>query len=176
MRCRGGGSLTIETNNRVLRPEEAKGRDLPAGEYVRLAIKDTGTGMPPEVQARVFDPFFTTKPIGKGTGLGLSMVYGFVRQSGGDVWVESAMGKGTSVEICLPKYDGDLTQSAVERQAEDQYAGSGEVVLVVEDESMVRMLVVEVLTELGYYALEADNAASGLRILQSAQRVDLAHC
>jgi PAS domain S-box-containing protein len=169
-----GGTLTIETSNKVLNADEAKARDIKPGEYVRLVIADTGAGIPVEIQTRVFDPFFTTKAIGKGTGLGLSMVYGFVRQSDGAVRMESAVGKGTAIEICLPRYDGHLAdEAAVEKRAETRQAGSGEVVLVVEDEGVVRLLVVEVLKELGYYALEAESAASGLRILQSNQRVDL---
>jgi CheY-like chemotaxis protein len=169
-----GGTLLIETSNKVLNAAEAKARDVAPGEYVRLVITDTGEGMPPEVQARIFDPFFTTKPIGKGTGLGLSMVYGFVRQSEGAVWVESTVGKGTSIEICLPRYEGALLDEArVGREGATRRPSSDEVVLVVEDEGIVRLLVVEVLKELGYYALEAENADSALRILQSDQRIDL---
>jgi CheY-like chemotaxis protein len=170
----GGGTLTIETSNQVLDAAAANVRDVRPGEYVRLSITDTGTGMPPEVQARIFDPFFTTKAIGKGTGLGLSMVYGFVRQSEGSIKVESEVGRGTSFEICLPRYGGVLeAESAIEVDGRDKRAGSDEVVLVVEDESIVRLLVVEVLQELGYHALEADSGASALRILQSNQRIDL---
>ncbi len=170
----GGGTLTIETSNKVLDGAEAKVRDVRPGDYVRLLITDTGTGIPPEVQARIFDPFFTTKAIGKGTGLGLSMVYGFVRQSEGSIKVDSEVGRGTSFEICLPRYRGELeAESTIEMDGRDKRAGSDEVVLVVEDESIVRLLVVEVLEELGYHALEADSGASALRILQSNQRIDL---
>ena len=170
----GGGTLTIQTSNQVLDAAEANLRDVRPGEYVRLLITDTGTGMEPEVQARIFDPFFTTKAIGKGTGLGLSMVYGFVRQSEGSIKVESEFGRGTSFEICLPRYGGVLeAELAIEVDGRDRRAGSDEVVLVVEDESIVRLLVVEVLQELGYHALEADCGASALRILQSNQRIDL---
>jgi PAS domain S-box-containing protein len=170
----GGGTLTIETSNQVLDAAEANARDVRPGEYVRLLIADTGTGMEPDVQARIFDPFFTTKAIGKGTGLGLSMVYGFVRQSEGSIKVESEFGRGTSFEICLPRYGGVLeAEATIEVDGRDRRAGSDEVVLVVEDESIVRLLVVEVLQELGYHALEADCGASALRILQSNQRIDL---
>jgi CheY-like chemotaxis protein len=169
-----GGTLTIETSNKVLTRADAKARDVSEGEYVSVLIRDTGTGMPPEVQARVFDPFFTTKPIGKGTGLGLSMVYGFVRQSEGAVWIDSKIGQGTAIEICMPRYRGELVeQESVEKRLEVQGAHDDEVVLVVEDEGIVRLLVVEVLKELGYYALEAENAASALRIMHTNQRIDL---
>jgi PAS domain S-box-containing protein len=169
-----GGTLTIETSNQVLNVAEAKVRDVRPGEYVRLLITDTGVGMSHDVQARIFDPFFTTKAIGKGTGLGLSMVYGFVRQSDGSIKVDSEVGRGTSFEICLPRYRGELEAgSNIEINGRDKRAGSDEVVLVVEDESIVRLLVVEVLQELGYHALEADSGASALRILQSNQRIDL---
>jgi PAS domain S-box-containing protein len=170
----GGGTLTIETSNRVLGVAEARARDVRPGDYVRLLITDTGTGIPPEVQGRIFDPFFTTKPIGKGTGLGLSMAYGFVRQSEGSIKVESEVGRGTSIEVCLPRYHGELeVESAIEMNGQARLVGSDEVVLVVEDESIVRLLVVEVLEELGYRALEAPNGAAALRILQSNQRIDL---
>ncbi|HEY5757465.1 MAG TPA: PAS domain S-box protein [Steroidobacter sp.] len=169
-----GGTLTIETSNQVLDIAEAKARDVRPGEYVRLLISDTGTGMPPEIQARIFDPFFTTKSIGKGTGLGLSMVYGFVRQSEGSIKVDSEVGCGTVIEICLPRYRGELeAESTVDANTPARRAGSDEVVLVVEDEGMVRLLVVEVLQDLGYHALEAQSGASALRILQSNQRIDL---
>jgi PAS domain S-box-containing protein len=170
----GGGTLRLETSNKVLNTVEAKRRDLPPGEYVRFLVRDTGMGMPPDVQARVFDPFFTTKPIGKGTGLGLSMVYGFVKQSDGSVVVESELGKGTTIEICLPRYCGGLESEPIDgSNAPEDRAGVDEVVLVVEDEGIVRLLVVEVLKDLGYYALEAENGAAAIRILQSSQRIDL---
>jgi PAS domain S-box-containing protein len=170
-----GGTLTIETSNFLLDATAAKIRDVRPGEYVRLLVSDTGTGMPPQIQARIFDPFYTTKSIGKGTGLGLSMVYGFVRQSDGSIRVESEVGSGTTIEICLPRYGGELEEASANDEVDerDKRAGSDEVVLVVEDEGMVRLLVVEVLQELGYHALEADSGTSALRILQSSQRIDL---
>ena len=170
-----GGFVVIETSNEVIDAAEAKLRNVKPGEYVRLVVSDTGEGMAPEIQARIFDPFFTTKPIGKGTGLGLSMVYGFVRQSDGSVTVQSEVGKGTAIEIGLPRYYGDLDVDlpiAVGAE-QDERGGSDEVVLVVEDEAVVRLLVVEVLKELGYHALEAENGTSAMRILQSNQRIDL---
>lgn len=168
-----GGTLKFATSNVVLDSTQARWREVKHGEYARLVVTDTGTGMSPEIQARIFEPFFTTKPIGKGTGLGLSMIYGFVRQSEGWVKVDSEIGKGTSIEICLPRYCGDLEAQAEEAAGLEKRAGSDEVVLVVEDEPMVRLLVVEVLKDLGYYALEAESGASAIRILQSSQRIDL---
>ncbi|HYJ18809.1 MAG TPA: ATP-binding protein, partial [Burkholderiales bacterium] len=169
-----GGTLTIATSNILFEPEQAIIRDIKPGEYVRLSISDTGVGMPPEVQVRAFDPFYTTKPIGQGTGLGLSMIYGFIRQSEGSVLIESEIGEGTMIEVCLPRYCGDLPQDAgaVDEDGLHQ-AGQDEVVLVVEDEAVVRLLVVEVLNDLGYRALEAVDGNSALRILQSSQRIDL---
>jgi PAS domain S-box-containing protein len=168
-----GGTLTIETSNIVLDSSQALVRDLKAGEYVCLRVTDTGVGMAPDVQARAFDPFYTTKPIGQGTGLGLSMIYGFVRQSEGSVRIESEVGMGTMIEICLPRFSGDLAQDESIADASERPSGENEVVLVVEDEDVVRLLVVEVLNDLGYLALEADDGAAALRILQSSQRIDL---
>jgi len=170
-----GGALTIATSNTVLDASQALMRDVKAGEYVRLAISDTGIGMPPSVQSRAFDPFYTTKPIGQGTGLGLSMIYGFVRQSEGSVRIESEVGRGALIEICLPRFTGDAGVETSDQNgiSVPRRGKGGEVVLVVEDEDIVRLFVVEVLKDLGYLALEAVDGASGLRILQSAQRIDL---
>jgi PAS domain S-box-containing protein len=168
-----GGQLTIATQNHLLDESEAKALELPQGAYVSLSVADTGSGMPPDVIARAFDPFFTTKPIGEGTGLGLSMVYGFVRQSGGQARIDSAPGQGTRVSLYLPRYDG--TEKSAEPPVARQEAGrgDGETVLVVDDEPAVRMLIHEVLLDLGYNVLEAENGASGLHILSSCCRVDL---
>jgi PAS domain S-box-containing protein len=168
-----GGSLTIETANRLLDADQARAMDLQAGPYVSLSVSDTGGGMTADVMARAFDPFFTTKPIGAGTGLGLSMVYGFVRQSGGQARIYSEAGQGTTVSLYLPRYAGeqDLPEMAAARPAEQR--GDGETVLVVDDEPTVRMLVNEVLEELGYDALEAEDAVAGLKVLESRRRVDL---
>jgi PAS domain S-box-containing protein len=168
-----GGTLMIDTTNKALDAKEARQRDVSAGEYVRLRVMDTGVGMPPSVKERAFDPFYTTKPIGKGTGLGLSMIYGFVRQSDGSVTIDSELGKGTTVEICLPRYRGDVLDAPVEESSGDQRAEANEVVLVVEDEPLVRLLIVETLNDLGYKALETADSAAALRILQSSQRIDL---
>jgi signal transduction histidine kinase len=157
-----GGRLTIETANRWLDDPIAQRRDLRPGQYVSLSVTDTGTGMAPEVATRIFDPFFTTKPAGKGTGLGLSMVHGFMRQSGGEVRVYSEVGEGTTMCLYLPRYYGsDDEGEAADEEPTVRHMGSGQTVLVVDDEPSVRMLVVEVLEELGYLPIEAgDGPAS----------------
>ncbi len=137
-------------------------------------MTDTGTGMPPEVVARAFEPFFTTKPLGQGTGLGLSMVYGFARQSGGRTTIRSEPGRGTDVCLLLPRHEGAAeAPEGVRAPRAVPRAGQGETVLVVDDEPVVRMLIAEVLEELGYAAIEAADGASGLRVLQSDARIDL---
>ena len=168
-----GGSVTIETGNCVLGEAEARALELAAGAYVLLSVTDTGLGMTEDVIALAFDPFFTTKPIGEGTGLGLSMVYGFVRQSGGQARIYSEPGCGTKVCLYLPRYLGADMGGEAAADAPGVQRGAGETVLVVDDEPSVRMLVREVLEELGYDALEAEDGASGLRILESGRRVDL---
>ncbi len=169
-----GGRLTIETGNRWLDARAAKERDLPPGQYVSVCVSDTGAGMTPEVIAKAFDPFFTTKPLGQGTGLGLSMIYGFVRQSDGQVRIYSEPGQGALVCLYLPRHLGEAEEPETPAElAEVSRAGAGETVLVVDDEPTVRMLVAEVLEELGYSALEAADGASGLKLLQSDVRVDL---
>jgi CheY-like chemotaxis protein len=147
--------------------------ELAPGDYVHLRVSDTGVGMPPDVRARAFDPFYTTKPTGQGTGLGLSMIYGYIRQSDGSVRIESEVGQGTSIEILLPRYTGDAEAPVVAEETAAAASGADEVVLVVEDEAVVRLLIVELLNDLGYLALEAHDGPSALRILQSAQRIDL---
>jgi CheY-like chemotaxis protein len=169
-----GGRLTIASANESLDEPAARKRDLPPGQYVALSVTDTGTGMPPEILARAFDPFFTTKPIGQGTGLGLSMIYGFVRQSGGQARINSAVGRGTAVRLYFPRHDEEVAlddESAPAIAPAD--AGAGEVVLIIDDEPSIRMLIAEVLEETGYAAIEAPDGPSGLRLLQSAKRIDL---
>lgn len=169
-----GGTVRIITRNVELNETDSLKYDLPAGKYVSIKVDDNGVGMPADVKSRAFDPFFTTKPIGQGTGLGLSMIYGFVRQSDGSVRIESEPGKGTTIEICLPQFDGvEPREAANAIQAEHYQADHGEIVLVVEDDAVVRLLVVETLQDLGYRALEAADGQAGLRILQTGQRVDL---
>jgi CheY-like chemotaxis protein len=129
--------------------------------------------MTPEVIARAFDPFFTTKPLGEGTGLGLSMIYGFVRQSGGQVRIYSELGKGTTMCLYLPRYAGPDGEAEDVAQEAAVGPGEGETVLVIDDEPTVRSLVVEVLEENGYTAIEAADGPGGLRILQSDTRIDL---
>jgi PAS domain S-box-containing protein len=169
-----GGRLTIQTSNLVMDEAEARTRDVPPGEYLALCVIDTGTGMTPEVIARAFDPFFTTKPLGQGTGLGLSMIYGFVRQSGGQVRIDSAPGEGTTMCVYLPRHlEGEQASEAASAAPPAARTGRGETVLVVDDEPTVRMLVSEILQTLGYTAIEAADAPSGLKHLQSSARIDM---
>ena len=171
-----GGKLTIETCNAYLDTVyAAKQRDVRPGQYVCICVSDTGEGMSKETIDKAFEPFFTTKPIGQGTGLGLSMIYGFTRQSEGYARIYSELGEGTTIKLYLPRYYGEA--EAVEDQhgelTDAHRAEAGEVVLVVEDETAVRDLVVDVLEELGYRALEAADGPAGLKLLQSSARVDL---
>ncbi len=168
-----GGSLTIATANQTLTAPQAKALDLAAGPHVRLSVSDTGGGMTAEVIARAFEPFFTTKPIGEGTGLGLSMVYGFARQSGGQARIYSEPGAGTEVSLFLPRHFGADDPAAPPPPAPTAARGDGETVLVVDDEPTVRLLIKDVLEELGYASLEAEDGPAGLKILQSGQRLDL---
>jgi PAS domain S-box-containing protein len=169
-----GGRITIETANKWIDESGAKMHDLPCGQYLSLCVTDTGTGMGPEVIARVFEPFFTTKPTGEGTGLGLSMIYGFAQQSGGQVRIYSEVGTGSTVCIYLPRHYGEAesTDAVFEAQTLPR-SGDGETVLVVDDEPSVRMLVTDILEDLGYIAIEASDSAAGLRVLQSNVRIDL---
>jgi PAS domain S-box-containing protein len=169
-----GGKLTIETSNRWIDERAGRKHDLPVGQYVSVCVTDTGTGMTPDVIAKAFDPFFTTKPLGEGTGLGLSMVYGFARQSGGQVRIYSEVGQGTTMCVYLPRYDDDA-----DVEEEPAYTTSaaptaeGEVVLVIDDEPTIRMLIAEVLGELGYAVIEAPDGPAGLKVLESNARIDL---
>ena len=174
-----GGHLLIETANSVfpdwrgISQGEPPGK-VPAGEYMGFFVTDTGVGMSPDVIARAFDPFFTTKPTGQGTGLGLSMIYGFVQQSGGYVLLSSEEGRGTMVSIYLPRHFGTATgRDGINAAAEPTYAEAGAVVLLVEDELALRMVIVEMLSDLGYTVLEAGNSQSGLQIVESSARIDL---
>ncbi|WP_353205499.1 PAS domain-containing protein, partial [Sphingomonas sp.] len=168
-----GGSVTIATGEEWLDEAGAAERDLPPGPYLTLCVIDTGTGMSADVIERAFDPFFTTKPMGQGTGLGLSMIYGFVRQSGGQIQIRSTPGEGTTMCLLLPRHDGAVADAAEGTATTLVAAGAGETVLVVDDEPGVRMLVTEVLSELGYTALEAETGAEALELLAAAPRVDL---
>ncbi|HCL16411.1 MAG TPA: hybrid sensor histidine kinase/response regulator, partial [Pseudomonas sp.] len=159
-----GGRITIETANQWLDAEAALANDLPAGEYLSLTVTDTGTGMAPGVIAKAFDPFFTTKPIGEGTGLGLSMIYGFAKQSGGQVRISSELGKGTSMCIHLPRYHGEAGAStAAPAQSAAALTGSCGTILIVDDEPTVRLLLTDVLGDLGYTLIEAADSLTGLK-------------
>jgi PAS domain S-box-containing protein len=169
-----GGKLTIETANKWLDERAARKQDLPVGQYVSVCVTDTGTGMTPEVIAKAFDPFFTTKPLGEGTGLGLSMIYGFARQSGGQVRVYSEVGQGTTMCLYLPRHDAEaMPENDEPIVAPSETLSDGEVVLVIDDEPTIRMLVAEVLAESGYAVIEAQDGPAGLRILESNARIDL---
>ena len=170
-----GGQLTIETRNVTIDAASvARDRLFPSGEYVTIAVIDSGHGMPPGVAARAFEPFFTTKPIGQGTGLGLSMIYGFAQQSGGFAEIDSAEGRGATVRLCLPRSDETLNDRALSEPSQLITSSSKrETILVVEDESNVRTLVVEALQDIGYETIEAIDASQGLKHLQSDAKIDL---
>jgi len=168
----GQGSLTIEVGNAVLDSDYVRTHeDVVRGEYVLIAVTDTGAGMTAEVLAKAFEPFFTTKPEGRGTGLGLSMVYGFVRQSGGHIKIDSKVGEGTTIRLYLPR----------SLQSEEQLVdidsmpvvGGNEMVLVAEDDEAVRETVVALLNDLGYRVLKAKDAQSALSIIESGMPIDL---
>lgn len=169
-----GGRLTIETGNALVDDVVARDYGVPAGQYVLLAVSDTGVGMNADVMTQAFDPFFTTKEVGKGTGLGLSQVFGFVRQSGGQVKLYSEMGVGTTVKIYLPRHFGPEEESTVAQVDASTLTGTtAEIVLVVEDEERVRNYSVEALRELGYTVLTAPTPAAALQILESGAIVSL---
>jgi CheY-like chemotaxis protein len=169
-----GGTLTIETANASLEEIEREGHDdIEPGDYMVISVHDTGTGMTRETLAKVFDPFFTTKPIGQGTGLGLSMIYGFVKQSRGHVRIESAVASGTTVKLYLPRHRGVPSQESLPAARKPAPHGSGETVLLVEDDSSVRLLITEVLRELGYASLSAADGHAALPVLASNARIDL---
>jgi PAS domain S-box-containing protein len=170
-----GGKLIIETANAHLDSAYvAREQDIRPGQYVCVAVTDTGTGMSAETIARAFEPFFTTKPIGQGTGLGLSMIYGFARQSEGYAKIYSELGQGSTFRLYLPRHQAEMEVDHGLPDATDaRVAAAGEVVLVVEDEPIVRGLIVDVLSELGYSALEAADGLKGLEILRSSRDIDL---
>ncbi|MFS2049582.1 PAS domain-containing protein [Variovorax sp. Varisp41] len=170
-----GGRLTIETQNAHLDGHYATTHlGVPSGQYVMIAVTDTGMGMSEEVIAKAFDPFFTTKGVGKGTGLGLSQVYGFVKQTGGHVKIYSEVGHGTTVKVYLPRFAGAGGDDPDAERADEVPLGEmQEVVLVVEDEPAVRQFSVDALTELGYRVLEADGAAAALRQLEAHPEIAL---
>jgi CheY-like chemotaxis protein len=170
-----GGKLTIEISNAYL--DEAYARrqpDVTPGQYVSIAVTDTGTGMSPEVKAKAFDPFFTTKPTDQGTGLGLSQVYGFVKQSGGHVAIYSELGQGTTVKIYLPRAQGNAGPDAGTAEASDPAlaaSGDGRTILVVEDDAMVRRVSVDILEDAGYHVLSSSSADRALALLRSNEDI-----
>jgi PAS domain S-box-containing protein len=167
-----GGKLTIETSNTHLDARYTQEHaDVEEGDYVVICVSDTGTGMAASTIGKVFEPFFTTKPVGEGTGLGLSMIYGFAKQSGGHIRIYSELGQGTTIKLYLPRFHGEV-DAAVAGQREVPL-GAGETVMVVEDDASVRLIVLEVLEELGYDAIEAVDARTAIPILESDRRIDL---
>jgi len=164
----GSGTLTI----RALNVDAGDAPpEVPAGDHVMIEIADTGRGMPPEVLQRAFEPFFTTKPVGQGTGLGLSMAYGFVKQSGGEIVMDSEVGKGTSVRIYLPRSKTEAV--AAEPVAHQPLCGGLETILVVEDEADVRNATCAILSALGYEVLEASDAAGAVALIETGRHIDL---
>jgi PAS domain S-box-containing protein len=167
-----GGHLVIETLNTHLDERYVHEHpELDPGDYVALGVSDTGTGMDAATVEKVFEPFFTTKPVGQGTGLGLSMIYGFVRQSGGHVRLDSELGAGTTVTLYVPRFRGEVDRGPEQETRAPR--GAGETVLIVEDDLSVRMIILEVLEALGYTAIEAIDARTAIPILQSDRRIDL---
>ena len=170
-----GGRMTIETANVTIdTAAAASSPGLRPGQYICISVADTGIGMAPDVLARAYEPFFTTKPIGQGTGLGLSMIYGFAKQSDGYTRIESQVGVGTTVRIYLPRYQGDASAREETESGTGRYrALRSRTVLIVEDETVVRDLVNEVLRDLGYHTIEAADGKAGLEALQSDVAIDL---
>ncbi len=172
---RGNGVLTISANNVTLAQTQRQGRDQPApGDYLVFSVTDTGVGMPPEVVEHVFEPFFTTKPDGHGTGLGLSMVFGFVKQSGGHIAIDSAVGRGTTVQLYFPRCAESVPDDAAELpDTVVTPMGGRETILVVEDDTDVRLTAVDMLTQLGYRVLTAANGEAALELMDSGTPIDL---
>ncbi|MCM8729556.1 PAS domain-containing protein [Hephaestia sp. GCM10023244] len=169
-----GGKLTIRSVCAHFEGKAAADRGVEPGDYLALSVADTGTGMAPDVLERAFEPFFTTKPKGAGTGLGLSMIYGFVRQSRGQLKIESTPGEGTTIWLYLPRHDGPLVDVAPDVATRPlPAAGAGETVLLVDDDPIVRLFVGELLGELGYGAIEASDGAAAVELLRSDVRIDL---
>jgi PAS domain S-box-containing protein len=168
----GVGTLTIEVANTVIDPTlAARDPDLSPGQYVVLSVTDTGVGMPQEVIARAFEPFYSTKPMGKGSGLGLSMVYGFVKQSGGHVKIDSQQGEGTTIRMYLPRSTAE--EDVISEQDMGPISGGTETILVAEDDDEVRATVVETLQQLGYTVLKARDAQSAMTVIDSGISIDV---
>ena len=169
----GGGKLTIETGNVYVDDDYGREAEIASGQYIQIAVTDTGTGMSPEVLAKAFDPFFTTKPTGKGTGLGLSQVFGFARQSGGHVRVYSEPGHGTTFKLYLPRFWGEELPVVRRAPGPVRQGRPTEIILVVEDEDRVRNNSVESLRELGYTVLHAASGSEALEMIEAGQDVTL---
>ncbi len=168
-----GGTLSITTSREILQRKERFGQEeIEAGDYVVVCVSDTGVGMSAETLKKVFEPFFTTKPLGQGTGLGLSMIYGFAKQSRGHVRIESTEGEGTVFRLYLPRYQGSI-EAPANLPAREPAAGAGEAVLVIEDDSAVRLIISDVLRDLGYACIEASDGQSALPMLTSNTPLDL---
>jgi PAS domain S-box-containing protein len=167
----GRGQLTIDVRNASFEGEAARRADLSAGEYVAVSVSDTGCGMSPDTIERVFDPFFTTKGEGFGTGLGLSMVQGFVHQSGGDISIESDLGRGATVRICLPR--SRRPESAPAELDPGRVAGGTETILLVEDDERVRVTTADMLAGLGYAVIEAHDGDSAMVLIESGVHFDV---
>ncbi len=169
----GSGTLSVATTRETLESKTRVGQeDIEPGDYIVISVGDTGAGMSAETLAKVFEPFFTTKPIGQGTGLGLSMIYGFAKQSRGHVRIDSVEGQGTTVKLYLPRYLGAIVEAAIvpERVAA---TGAGENVLLIEDDSGVRLIISNVLRDLGYSCIEAAHGDAALPMLTSNTPLDL---
>ena len=168
-----GGALTVETANMILQDPPARPEEPTPGEYVMMSVSDTGPGMPPEVLAKAFEPFFTTKEVGKGSGLGLAQVYGFAKQSGGGVRIETQVGEGTSVKVYLPRALGPVMAEAEPEAAQPQAVATGRTVLVLDDDSAVRDVTAAMLEELGYVVIQAGSGNAALDILRTSHSIDL---
>jgi PAS domain S-box-containing protein len=169
-----GGKLVLDTANKTLLGIEATELDLTPGRYITVCVTDDGVGMASGVVARAFEPFFTTKPLGSGTGLGLSMAYGFVRQTGGQIRIDSEVGKGTTICIYLPVYEGELQEDRFSTNVESGGRLCGEqAVLVVDDAPTVRMMVCDLLSGAGYSVLEAVDGPSAMKVINSDAKIDL---
>jgi nitrogen-specific signal transduction histidine kinase/ActR/RegA family two-component response regulator len=166
-----GGDLVIQTATEIL--ERSQLTDIPPGDYTMITVADSGVGMDREVLAKAFDPFFTTKPVGRGTGLGLSMIYGFVKQSNGQITIDSVPREGTTVKLYLPRQHGAVPENVDHLRQVKPTEGAGETVLVVEDDPSIRLLITEVLDELGYASLQAADSNAALALLDSNTRLNL---
>jgi two-component system cell cycle sensor histidine kinase/response regulator CckA len=170
-----GGTVTIKTVNQAVAASSALGTAImPAGDYVRIEVADTGTGMSKEIQSKIFDPFFTTKPVGQGTGLGLATVYGIVKQTGGFITVDSEVGKGTSFNIYLPRLKVDVAAASIAAEVAPVMARDvtgQDTILLVEDEEAVRSFAARALRMRGYNVLEASGGEEALEIVQNGANV-----